>query len=104
MFYYRVLIILKIKELEMIKVSKKDNNTFLVEVKVNGYKTTHNVYLDDDYYKRLTGERVGKEDLIKKSFEFLLERESNRTILSEFDLKVIKRYFPEYENVIKGKI
>ena len=41
------------------------------------------------------------KELIKKSFEFLLERESKESILSSFDLPVISRYFPEYERVIK---
>jgi hypothetical protein len=37
------------------------------------------------------------EDLVLDSFGFLLERESKESILSEFDLSVIKRYFPEYD-------
>jgi hypothetical protein len=37
------------------------------------------------------------EDLVRDSFGFLLERESKASILREFDLSVIKRYFPEYE-------
>ncbi|MDX2343195.1 MAG: hypothetical protein QNL12_05390 [Acidimicrobiia bacterium] len=38
--------------------------------------------------------------LVEKSFEFLLERESNTSILSSFELPVIDRYFPEYETTI----
>ena len=37
------------------------------------------------------------EDLVRDSFAFLLERESKESILREFDLSVIKRYFPEYD-------
>jgi hypothetical protein len=37
------------------------------------------------------------EDLVRDSFGFLLERESKASILSEFDLSVIKRYFPDYD-------
>jgi len=37
------------------------------------------------------------EDLVHDSFGFLLERESKESILREFDLSVIKRYFPEYD-------
>ena len=39
--------------------------------------------------------------LIKKSFEFLLERESNESILREFNLETIETYFPEYPLFIK---
>jgi hypothetical protein len=41
------------------------------------------------------GRRV--EDLVRDSFAFLLEREAKESILSQFDLSVIKRYFPEYD-------
>ena len=37
------------------------------------------------------------EELIRDSFGFLLERESKGSILREFNLSVIKRYFPEYD-------
>ena len=39
-------------------------------------------------------------DLVKRSFEFLLARESNTAILREFDLSTIERYFPEYRDEI----
>jgi hypothetical protein len=37
------------------------------------------------------------EDLVRRSFEFLLEREPPSSILRRFDLSVIRRYFPEYD-------
>jgi hypothetical protein len=37
------------------------------------------------------------EQLVADSFAFLLERESKASILREFDLSVIQRYFPEYD-------
>ena len=47
---------------------------------------------------------VGPEELIRKSFEFLLEREPKESILSRFDLSVISRYFPEYEREIRKQL
>jgi len=44
---------------------------------------------------------VGKEELIRKSFEFLLEREPKESIFSKFNLQIINNYFPEYEKRIK---
>lgn len=84
----------------MIEVSKKNKNEFTVKVEFEGVKTEHNVTLDNDYYQKLTDGEITREELIKKSFEFLLERESNKSILSSFNLKVINRYFPEYEREI----
>jgi hypothetical protein len=44
---------------------------------------------------------VPAEKLVEKSFEFLLEREPNTSILRSFDLPAIQRYFPEYERTIR---
>ena len=52
------------------------------------------------YYQKLTNNQVTPELLVEKSFEFLLDRESNTSILSRFDLPIIERYFPEYEETI----
>jgi len=32
-----------------------------------------------------------------QAFQFLLEREPNTSILKDFDVSVINRYFPEFE-------
>jgi len=83
----------------MMHVTRLDNRTF--EVTVDGPPpTTHMVHLASEYHRKLTGGRVSEETLITRSFEFLLERESNTSILRDFDLRVIGRYFPEYENEI----
>jgi len=85
-----------------IDVLKKGEETF--EVTVGGSTpTTHTVTLTKGYYDKLTGGAVPAETLIQRSFEFLLERESNTMILSRFDLPVIGHYFPEYEQDIVNR-
>jgi hypothetical protein len=37
------------------------------------------------------------EELVRDSFAFLLGREPKESILKEFDLSVIQRYFPDYD-------
>jgi len=75
------------------------------EVTVEGAATTvHSVTVSPEYLQKLTGGRVSAETLIEKSFEFLLERESNTSILSTFDLPVIQRYFSEYERTIASTL
>jgi hypothetical protein len=57
-------------------------------------QTTHVVRVS-----RAEQERYGNGDvkgLVRRSFEFLLDREPNTSILREFDLATIERYFPEY--------
>jgi hypothetical protein len=51
--------------------------------------------------------RFGDEDLervVRRSFEFLLEREPASSILAEFSLDVIGRYFPEYEDELPRRM
>jgi hypothetical protein len=67
---------------------------------IDSSNTTHKVSIQPDYALKLTAGKITTAQLVEKSFEFLLERESNTNILRQFDLSVIARYFPEYETVI----
>ena len=86
-----------------IQVAKINETTFKVTVE-GRTTTTHTVTVSGDYYRKLTGGRVTADELVEKSVEFLLERESNTSILSTFDLPVIQRYFPEYERTITAAL
>jgi len=85
----------------MINVEKKSEHKFIVTVEERGTRTQHTVSLDDEYYQRLTRGRITKQELIRDSFEFLLEREPKQSILSKFNLKIINQYFPEFEEKIE---
>lgn len=67
-------------------------------------KTSHIVAIQSEDYQRLTGGNASHEELLRQSFQFLLEREPNTSILREFDLMSIQRYFPEYERTIKSRL
>jgi hypothetical protein len=90
-------------EITMITVKAIDSTTFEVTVK-SGTTTTHKVTVKPSYYEKLTDKHVTPAVLVEKSFEFLLDRESNTSILRSFDLPVIGQYFPEYERVVKGML
>jgi hypothetical protein len=82
-----------------IRVKSSGANSY--QVTVEGASTTeHSVTVTPEYLQKLTGGQASAETLIEKSFEFLLERESNTSILRSFDLPTIQRYFPEYERTI----
>jgi hypothetical protein len=87
-----------------IQVKKKDEGSFRVVVLEGRSQTSHLVSLQEDYCRKLTGGKVAAEELVRRSFEFLLEREPKESILREFDLPVIGRYFPEYEREIKKRL
>ncbi len=82
-----------------IRVEKSGDGAYQVTVESDS-TTRHVVTVTPEYWQKLTSGRVPAETLIEKSFEFLLERESNTSILPAFDLPVIQRYFPEYERTI----
>lgn len=79
-----------------INVSRLSDKTYAVSLDTYKYKVT----LSEDYWQSLTGGKVAPEELVKTSFEFLLEREGPESILPEFDLPLISKYFPEYEATI----
>ncbi len=84
----------------MIDVQAIDDRSF--EVTVEGRETTkHEVTVDPSYHEKLCGDRASPKALVEKSFEFLLEREPNTSILRRFDLSVISQYFPDYESTIR---
>ncbi len=87
----------------MIDVQRIDDTTFRVAVE-EASATVHTVTVDADYYRKLTGGKVTPEELVSRSFEFLLERESNTSILRSFALPVIGNYFPEYERTITAML
>lgn len=94
------LYIMTIRSYEMIEIKKKSEQEFVVTIKERDGKTEHEVTLDDKYYQNLTNGKITEEELIKRSFEFLLDREPKESILSEFSLRIINNYFPEYEEKI----
>lgn len=73
-------------------------------VEADGSTSEHQVTLKESDYQRLTAGRIAPERLVEESFRFLLEREPKEAILSRFDLTVISRYFPEYEEEIKRRL
>jgi hypothetical protein len=62
----------------------------------------HRVLVSAADLDRLAPGAAEPTELVRASFAFLLEREPPGSILREFDLPVIGRYFPEYEAVIRS--
>jgi hypothetical protein len=94
---------MRVRGAAMISVDKLENDRFKVTVESNT-TTTHVVSIKPDNYQELTGGESSHEELLRESFQFLLEREPNTSILREFDLMAIQRYFPEYTDEIKSRL
>ena len=82
-----------------ILVESQTPDTYRVTIDEAGSKSVHQV--------RVTAKDLAKyapsqsaEALLRASFAFLLERESKESILPEFALPVIERYFPDFPKKI----
>lgn len=75
---------------------------WICEVRLHGSDRVYRVSLASADLIRLAPGTTDPEDLVRRSFEFLLLRESPDSILASFELPLIGRYFPEYEREIRG--
>lgn len=75
-----------------------------VAVEQGGHRTEHTVTVSPASLERWGGGsgQEDVEDLVRRSFEFLLEREPATSILRRFDLSVIETYFPEYDEMFRS--
>ena len=83
-----------------ISIKKLSDDVFKVTVAETS-TTTHTVTVTDKSLNDLTDNSVTKNQLLKFSFKFLLEREPNTSILSSFDINVISKYFSDYRDKVR---
>ena len=83
----------------MIEVTQLDGDEpfrFDVVVRERGGATRHRVTMSSRTSHDLTQGVASPERCIEAAFRFLLDREPKESILSQFDVTVISRYFPEF--------
>ena len=83
-----------------VSIRKLSDDVFEVTVTKTS-TTTHTVTVTDQSLTDLTDEIATKAQLLEFSFNFLLERESNTSILSSFDINVISKYFSDYGDKVR---
>jgi hypothetical protein len=92
-------------DITVTSASKESGWTFGVQIAEANGQTRHSVTLSRVEFERLTeGKATTPEALIRRSFEFLLEREPKHLILRQFDLADISRHFPEYSKEIRTRL
>jgi hypothetical protein len=69
----------------------------------DGSRTQHTVSVSQSELERYAGDDGEPLELVQASFRFLLEREPKESILRQFALSDIQRYFPEYPGAIAGR-
>jgi hypothetical protein len=84
-----------------ITVTRQDDGTFHVQTPAG---TSHVVSVPAGLPVSLGCGQVAPEQLVRASFEFLLEREPASSILQTFSLDVISQYFPGYPAQIRARL
>jgi hypothetical protein len=87
-----------------IKISEnKTNNGWEFNITIEGQssETNHIVTMSEGFYNSLNTQ-ISPTEVVEKSFNFLLQREPKEQILSEFNITLISKYFPEYNEFIRN--
>ncbi len=87
-----------------VTVTAAGGGVYQVAVRQGSTSTEHRVTVPAAMIDDLGLEGIDESTLVQESFAFLLERESPASIMSRFDLPVISRYFPEYEQEIRRRL
>src|SRR5260370_33216624 len=84
----------------MIEVTRKagtDPLDFEVVIREGQSESRHHVTMSRVACERLAGSEHAPETCVEAAFRFLLDQEPKEAILGRFDVSVISRYFPEFE-------
>jgi hypothetical protein len=87
-----------------IRISRLVAREFQVQVREGGRETTHRVTVPERLGETLELRDDDLERIVRESFGFLLEREPATSILRQFSLSDISRYFPEYPSELAHRL
>jgi hypothetical protein len=87
-----------------ISISPLAPRAFRVEVREGQRQTTHQVTVPQRLGERLQLREDDLERVVRESFRFLLEREPATSIMRQFSLSDISRYFPEYPSELERRL
>jgi hypothetical protein len=75
-----------------------------VEVEEGSEITGHKVRLPRSFLDDLLLTGVDEEQIVRETIDFLLEREPATSILPEFSLEDVSRYFPEFPEELQRRL
>ena len=75
-----------------------------VEVEEGNEITGHKVRLPQAFLDDLLLAGVDEELIVRETIDFLLEREPATSILPEFSLEDVSRYFPEFPEELQRRL
>jgi hypothetical protein len=77
---------------------------FGVEVEEGNEVSGHKVRLPPAFLDDLLLRGVDEEQIVRETMDFLLEREPATSILPEFSLEDVTRYFPEFPEELQRRL
>ena len=83
--------------IEVRRVGDHDPLEFKVVVRDEKGESRHDVTMARKTHEKLTAGKHTPERCLEAAFRFLLDREPKESIIRRFDVTVIPRYFPEFE-------
>ena len=75
--------------------------SFIVELKEVEDILMFDVTLDEDHYIDLTKRQIPPEEIVSRSFTYLLRRQNKNSILKKFNIHDIIKFYPDFEEMIK---
>ena len=79
-------------------------NEYGVEVEEGNEITGHKIRLPETFLDDLMLTGVDQELIVRETIDFLLEREPATSILPEFSLEDVSRYFPEFPKELQRRL
>ena len=87
-----------------IRITPEGPHEFGVEVTEGEETTSHRVIVPPSLLDDWGLDDDDSEAVVRESFAFLMEREPASSILPEFSLAIIPRYFPEYRDELPDRL
>jgi hypothetical protein len=78
--------------------------SFRAEITEGPFPTSHRVSVPDGLLDRLGLSGVDEELVVRETIRFLLEREPATSILPDFSLEDVPKYFPEFHDELRQRL
>jgi hypothetical protein len=87
-----------------VTITPMEPGWYAVQLEDGDATTSHRVHVPAALLDDLGLTDVDREVVVRKTFTFLLEREPPSSILGEFSLEVVSRYFPEFYDELRRRL
>jgi len=87
-----------------IVITPLEPGRFRAEVSEGHLTTSHRIIVPEGLARELGVDDIDAERLVQETMRFLLEREPATSILPEFSLDDVPRFFPEFREELRRRL